>query len=89
MRITVYQLAGKKYLGFRRVPYGKKNTLKKDREYSLKGAPGSPVGTRKEIKKFMLEKFEQFDGVALIEKPWVGTIGKKVRAIELVLVKDL
>lgn len=89
MEIVIYQLANKKYLGFRRVSYRKKDTLEKDREYGLEGVSGSPVGTRKEIKKFMLEKFKELSGVALIDRPWKGTIGKKVRAIELVLIKDL
>jgi len=89
MEIVIYQLANKKYIGFRRVPYRRKDTLEKDKEYSLEGVSGSPVGTRKEIKKFMLEKFKEFNGVALTERPWKGTIGKKVRAIEFVIIKDL
>ena len=89
MEIVIYQLANKKYVGFRRVPYGREDTLEKNKEYNLEEVSGSPIGTRKEIKKFMLEKFKEFSGVALIERPWKGTIGKKVRAIELVPIKDL
>jgi len=89
MEIIIYQSANKKYVGFRRVSYGRKDTLEKDREYGLEGVSSSPVGTRKEIKKFMLEKFKEFNGVALTERPWKGTIGKKVRAIKLVLIRDL
>lgn len=70
MKIAIYQILNKKYVGFKRVPYGKKDTPGKDKEYGLEGVPSSPVGNRKEIKKFMeekLEHFDNFDGVMLID----------------------
>lgn len=63
--IVAYKLGGKKYVGFARVPYGKKNTPENLREYGLENVPVSPVGTRKEIKKFIQNKLKGFDGVAL------------------------
>jgi len=35
------------------------------------------------------EIHSSFDGVALIEKSWSKTAGKRVRAVELILIKDL
>lgn len=89
METVVYEAGGKKYLGFVRVSYGKKDTPVEKREYKLEGVLTSPVGTRKEIKEFVKEVHNSFDGVALIEKPWSKTIGKRIKVVELVLIKDL
>lgn len=63
--VVVYELGTKKYVGFKRVSYGKKDTPRELREYRLENVPVSPVGTRKEIKKFMEDKLKEFDGVVL------------------------
>lgn len=63
--IVAYELGGKKYVGFTRVSYGKKDTPEKLREYRLENFPVSPVGTRKEIKKFIQDKLKGFDGAVL------------------------
>jgi len=63
--IVAYELDGKKFAGFTRVSYGKKDTPEELREYSLENVSVSPVGTRKEIKKFMQDNFTEMDGVML------------------------
>jgi len=67
MKIAIYEVLGKKYVGFKRVPYGKKDTPDEDKEYRLEKVRSSPVGNRKEIKKLMKEQLSQFDGVVLID----------------------
>ena len=62
---TVY--AGR-FLGFVRVPYGKRGTPEEKREYRLEGVLTSPVGTRKEIKDFIEKLKDDFDGIVLIDR---------------------
>jgi len=63
--IIEYELGDKKFVGFTRVPYGKKGTPEELKEYYLENVPASPAGTRKEIKKFIQDKLKRFDGVVL------------------------
>jgi len=63
--IIEYELGDKKFVGFIRVLYGKKDTPEELREYRLENVQTSPVGTRKEIKKFIQDKLKRFDGVVL------------------------
>lgn len=69
--LNVVAKAGKVFLAFERVSYGKKGTPKGEREYRIVGIiPISPVGTRKEIKGFMHKIIlkDKFNGVVLIDK---------------------
>ena len=63
--IIEYELGDKKFVGFIRVLYGKKDTPEELREYRLENVQTSPVGTRKEIKKFIQDKLKGFDGAVL------------------------
>lgn len=57
-----------RFLGFVRVPYGKRGTPEEKREYKLEEVLTSPVGTRKEIKDFIERLKDDFDGVVLIDR---------------------
>jgi len=63
--IVTYELGGKKFVGFTRVSHGKKDTPEELKEYRLENISVSPVGTRKEIKKFVQHKLKRFDGAVL------------------------
>jgi len=81
--MIVYASKGKRYIGFKRVNYGKATTPVDKREYRLEGIPSSPVGMRQEIKEFMLKRLPQYDGVALIDN--ISSNGE----LEIVDIKDL
>jgi len=81
--IVAYELGGKKFVGFTRVSYGKKDTPEELKEYRLENVSVSPIGTRKEIKKFIQDKLKGFDGAVLND----ATDG--VMAHEFVLTENL
>jgi hypothetical protein len=60
----VIESKGSDFLLVYRVPYGKDDTLEKDREYKLDG--GSPVGNKQEWLSFA--KSKGFKGVRFVEK---------------------
>lgn len=80
--------AGRVFLAFKRVSYGKKDMPKEKREYRLEGISMSPVGTRKEIKAFMrrIALSNRFDGVVLTDSK-SGDPAKDFR--EFILTDDL
>ncbi len=60
-------IRGEKILEVKRVPYGKRSTPLKDREFKIKGLPESPVGNIDEFRKWAGKhgyhkvRFEDFD----------------------------